>query len=103
MLSEFEAIIPATACTFYSLLSAYPIVSTLARYLTSRDLIHLALANYARYSLIFPSRSDFEALNRFCICRGEGKNAHHLRTGGSCRRPHQLHLNGFSGGTTLRQ
>ncbi len=56
----------------YAILSCYPIVSTLASQLTSRDFVHLTLANRATLSLLRPSRAHFETLNRACMCDGLG-------------------------------
>ena len=57
---------------FYAILSRYPVMSTLASYLTSRDFVHLALASRTTLSLLRPSREYFEALNRACRCDGLG-------------------------------
>jgi hypothetical protein len=64
---------PRTPPKLYELLSPYPIVSTLARYLTYRDMANLALANRTTYSLLHPSRSYFETIKKPCQgCSGHG-------------------------------
>lgn len=72
----------------YVILSRYPIVSTLASHLTSRDFVHLTLANRTTLSLLRSSRAYFETLNRACICNGMGVLAR--RALGECRVGHRF-------------
>jgi hypothetical protein len=61
------------------LLSRYPILRTLASHLTTRDLIHLAMASRTTYRIIAPSRPSFATLNQFCLCDGRGTEARQAR------------------------
>ncbi len=52
---------------FYTLLSRYPILRTLACNLTSASLINLALASKTTYNFLVPSRPFFNMLNELCL------------------------------------
>ncbi len=68
--------IPCKRCDasrlLYAVLSRYPIVSTLASHLTSRDFVHLTLANRTTLALLRPSKTYFQTLNQACMCDGLG-------------------------------
>jgi hypothetical protein len=64
---------PDTPAKLYEFLSAYPIVSTLARYLRYRDCANLALVNRTTYAILHPPGSYFDTLTNACEgCTGHG-------------------------------
>ncbi|KAI1452643.1 hypothetical protein F4805DRAFT_23021 [Annulohypoxylon moriforme] len=54
------------------LISQYPILETLASYISTRDLFHLGLTSQAYHAYILATPTVFEALRRFCLCDGRG-------------------------------
>lgn len=54
------------------LIVIYPILSTLAEYVSAYDLFHLGIANHSNHANIIASRPLFERLRRSCICDGRG-------------------------------
>ncbi|KAJ0159733.1 hypothetical protein CTA2_9196 [Colletotrichum tanaceti] len=58
--------------TLGQLVSSYAILPTLATWLSTVDLFHLALANRAFYSHILGSPDVFAVLRRRCLCDGRG-------------------------------
>ncbi|TIC95055.1 hypothetical protein CH35J_008791 [Colletotrichum higginsianum] len=58
--------------TLGQLVSAYSILPTLATWLSTVDLFHLALANRAFHSHILGSPNVFAVLRRRCLCDGRG-------------------------------
>ncbi|KAI1394305.1 uncharacterized protein F4822DRAFT_44831 [Hypoxylon trugodes] len=54
------------------LIGQYPILTTIASYLSSVDLLHLGLACRDFHALILSSTKGFEALRRDCLCDGSG-------------------------------
>ncbi|VUC34802.1 unnamed protein product, partial [Clonostachys rosea] len=54
------------------LISSYAILPTLATWVSTVDLYHLALTNRAHYSHILGSPTLFKKLRRFCLCDGRG-------------------------------
>lgn len=72
MMASSKASLDSQHPLLYHVLSLSPIVSTLAGYLRTQDLIHLALANRTTYAVIFASHSYFETLKRACGCNELG-------------------------------
>ncbi|KAI0382293.1 hypothetical protein F5Y04DRAFT_253418 [Hypomontagnella monticulosa] len=54
------------------LINQYPILTTLASYLSTLDLFHLGLTSHAFHSPILSSPSVFAVLRRDCLCDGRG-------------------------------
>ncbi|KAL6404700.1 hypothetical protein AUP68_11528 [Ilyonectria robusta] len=54
------------------ILSSYAILPTLATWLSTLDLYHLALTNRSNFSSILESRKIFKSLSRHCLCDGRG-------------------------------
>ncbi|KAF7548779.1 hypothetical protein G7Z17_g6825 [Cylindrodendrum hubeiense] len=54
------------------IISSYAILPTLASWLSTLDLYHLALTNRANFSYILASPNIFKSLSRHCLCDGRG-------------------------------
>lgn len=54
------------------LISAYPILRSLASFISSRDLFNLARTCKSNYQNILSSKRTFHALRRHCLCDGLG-------------------------------
>ncbi|KAH6883441.1 hypothetical protein B0T10DRAFT_410925 [Thelonectria olida] len=54
------------------LISSYAILPTLASWISTLDLYHLALVNRAHFSYILASQNVFKTLSRQCLCDGRG-------------------------------
>ncbi|KAM5349364.1 hypothetical protein ACJ41O_005869 [Fusarium nematophilum] len=61
-----------TTTTLDDLLSSYSILSSLASWLSTLDLYHLALTSRSSFSYILESRNVFQVLRRQCLCDGRG-------------------------------
>ena len=61
-----------TPCPLAALVTSYPILQSLASWLTAKDLYHLALTNREHFSCILSSKELFKKLQARCLCDGRG-------------------------------
>ncbi|KAF9873035.1 hypothetical protein CkaCkLH20_09545 [Colletotrichum karsti] len=64
-----------------NLISSYPILSTLAEYVSTLDLFHLALTNHSNHASILGSNPIFDRLKLSCLCDSRGLSTRQTFTG----------------------
>ncbi|KAK3316890.1 hypothetical protein B0H66DRAFT_307172 [Apodospora peruviana] len=62
-------------------ISCYPVLSTVASYISTVDLLNLAMTSRANHSFILGSRASFDVLRRDCLCDGRSLRRRQMMPG----------------------